>query len=271
MKKLKTVGTAILGATVVLGGGASCVSMKKYRETQTRALRCETGSATLRAKIEQLQEQRTALEVQYHALDSIRSADGLTNAELRMLLQERTRVLTEVRMLLSEALRDFDSEGLTVSERGGMIYVSVDEKLLFELGKAEVSPAGERAVLKVGEVLARNPTIRIMVEGHTDNLPYRFKEGDQIIDNWDLSVHRATAVARILLRNKGIAPRRVTAAGRSQYAPVARGTDPQARAQNRRTEIILTPDMDRLSELLEQAGRMTETAQADSSSLLILK
>ena len=243
----------MLGAVVVLWGGVSCVSMKKYRETQTRALRCETGSATLRAENEQLREQRAALEAQYQALDSTHYAEGLTNAELRTLLKERTRILTEVRTLLGEALRDFDSEGLTVSERGGMIYVSVDEKLLFELGKAEVSP--------VGEVLARNPAIRIMVEGHTDNLPYRSKEGDQIIDNWDLSVHRATAVVRILLRNRGITPKRITAAGRSQYVPLVGGTDPEARAQNRRTEIILTPDMDRLSELLERAGRMTDATR----------
>lgn len=261
MKKGKIVGRAIFGAVLILWGAVSCVSMKKYRETQTRALRCETGSATLRAENDQLREQREALEAQYQALDSTHYAEGLTNAELRTLLKERTRVLTEVRTLLGEALSDFDSEGLTVSERGGMIYVSVDEKLLFELGKAEVSPAGERAVMKVGEVLARNPGIRIMVEGHTDNLPYRSKEGDQIIDNWDLSVHRATAVVRILLRNRGIAPKRVTAAGRSQYVPLVGGTDPQARAQNRRTEIILTPDMDRLSELLERAGRMTDAAK----------
>ena len=250
--------TVLAGAlTMVVCGSVSCVSMKTYRQTQQRALRCEQNSAALRAEIEQLHEQRTSLEAQYSALDSTHYAEGLTNAELRALLRERTQALAEVRALLSEALQDFDSQGLSVSERGGMIYVSVDEKLLFELGKAEVSPEGERAVLKVADVLARNPNIRIMVEGHTDNLPYRSKEGDQIIDNWDLTVHRATAVVRILLRNKGIAPKRVTAAGRSQYAPVATGNSSAARAQNRRTEIILTPDMDRLMELLGEAGRIT--------------
>ncbi|MCC8061840.1 MAG: OmpA family protein [Rikenellaceae bacterium] len=244
----------------ILCGTTSCVSMKKYRQTQARALRCEHNSAGLQAEIDQLREQRAALEAQYNALDSTHYAEGLTNAELRALLRERTRALAEVRSLLGEALQDFDSEGLSVSERGGMIYVSVEEKLLFELGKAEVSPEGERAVLKVAEVLARNPNIRIMVEGHTDNLPYRSKEGDQIVDNWDLSVHRATAVVRILLRNKGINPKRITAAGRSQYVPVAGGTSKEARAQNRRTEIILTPDMDRLMELLGKAGEVTEQA-----------
>lgn len=254
--------TVLAGALVlVLYGGVSCVSMKTYRQTQQRALRCEQNSAALRAEIEQLHEQRASLEAQYSALDSTHYAEGLTNAELRELLRERTQALAEVRALLSEALQDFDSQGLSVSERGGMIYVSVDEKLLFELGKAEVSPEGERAVMKVADVLARNPNIRIMVEGHTDNLPYRSKEGDQIIDNWDLSVHRATAVVRILLRNKGIAPKRVTAAGRSQYAPVAAGNSSAARAQNRRTEIILTPDMDRLMELLGEAGRITGGAE----------
>ncbi|WP_298063065.1 OmpA family protein [uncultured Rikenella sp.] len=259
MKTGKIVGL-VCTAGFVLAGAVSCVSMKTYRQTQTRALRCEHNSAALLAEVEQLREQRAALEAQYGALDSAHYAGGLTNAELRALLRERTQVLAEVRALLGEALQDFDSEGLSVTERGGMIYVSVDEKLLFELGKAEVSQEGERAVLKVGEVLARNPNIRIMVEGHTDNLPYRSKEGDQIVDNWDLSVHRATAVVRILLRNEGIAPKRVTAAGRSQYVPVAEGTGREARARNRRTEIILTPDMDRLMELLGQAGRIADNA-----------
>lgn len=257
MKTGKIVGL-ICAAGFMLWGGVSCVSMKTYRQTQTRALRCEHNSAALQAEIDQLREQRAALEAQYSALDSTHYAEGLTNAELRALLRERTRALAEVRSLLGEALQDFDSEGLSVSERGGMIYVSVDEKLLFELGKAEVSPEGERAVLKVAEVLARNPNIRIMVEGHTDNLPYRSKDGDQIVDNWDLSAHRATAVVRILLRNKGIAPQRITAAGRSQYFPIAQENSKEARARNRRTEIILTPDMDRLMELLGQAGQITD-------------
>lgn len=241
--------------------GSSCVSMRKYRETQTRALRCEYNSGNLEAEVQQLREQRDALEAQYAAMTEDRKTDNLSNEELRALLQQRTKALADVRALLGEALQDFDSQGLTVTERGGMIYVSVDEKLLFELGKAEVSPEGERAVLKVADVLARNPNIRIMVEGHTDNLPYRFKPGEQIIDNWDLSAHRSTAVVRILLRNKGINPKRITAAGRSQYAPVAAGRDAAARAKNRRTEIILTPDMDRLTELLDQAGRITAVTE----------
>lgn len=241
-------------ATLIASGMASCVSMKTYRQTQQRALRCEYNSEALIAEMEQLREQRAALEAQF-------DAEGMTNDELRALLQERTRALDEVRDLLGEALRDFDSEGLSVSERGGMIYVSMDEKLLFELGKAEVSPEGERAVQRVAEVLARNPNIRITIEGHTDNLPYRSKPEDQILDNWDLSVHRATAVVRILLRNKGIDPKRVTAAGRSQYVPVASGNSSEARARNRRTEIILTPDMDRLMELLDQAGQITNNTR----------
>lgn len=249
MKTAKITALGLLAGCVFCWGAVSCVSMKTYRRTQTRALRAEQNAEALRAEVEQLHEQRAALEAQYDLLDSTR----ISAAELRTLLQERTRALAQVRALLDEMLQDFGSQGLTVSERGGMIYVSVDDKLLFELGKAEVSPEGERAVLKVAEVLARNPNIRIMVEGHTDNLPYRFNEGEQIIDNWDLSVHRATAVVRILLRNKGIEPRRITAAGRSRYAPVAAGSSEAARARNRRTEIILTPDMDRLMELLQSA------------------
>ncbi len=250
MKRRKiTALPALAAGCLACLGATSCVSMKTYRRTQTRALRAEQQAEALGLEVEQLLEQRASLEAQYNLLDSTQ----VSAAELRALLQERTQALSRVRTLLDEALQDLNNEGLTVSERGGMIYVSVDDKLLFELGKAEVSPEGERAVLKVAEVLARNPNIRIMVEGHTDNLPYRFNEGEQIIDNWDLSVHRATAVVRLLLRNKEIAPKRITAAGRSRYAPVAAGNSEAARARNRRTEIILTPDMDRLMELLQQA------------------
>lgn len=243
---------------ITVTGLSSCVTMKTYRTTKAESLRSGQSYRDLMDENQQLREQRESLEAQYAALLAQRSNDGRNYAELEKLLNERTNALAEIRELLSEALQDFNSQGLTVTERDGTIYVSMEEKLLFELGKAEVSPEGEKAIRQVAGVLARNPNIQITVEGHTDNLPYRNRAESEIKDNWDLSVHRATAVIRILTDGSNINPRRITAAGRSQYIPVVANTSPENRQQNRRTEIILTPDMDRLMELLSEASRIIE-------------
>lgn len=122
----------------------------------------------------------------------------------------------------------------------------MDEKLLFESGKANLSHDGVRAVRQVARVLENNENINVLVEGHTDNKGYIANPEDQIRDNWDLSCHRATEVTRAMLRNSDISPKRITAAGRSQYAPISTQDSNNARAINRRTEIILTPKLDEL-------------------------
>ena len=125
----------------------------------------------------------------------------------------------------------------------------MDEKLLFQSGSTVVDPNGERALRQLSQVLARNPDISIMIEGHTDDVPFR--KGSSIKDNWDLSVLRATSIVRILLEGSGIDPTRLTVAGRGEYLPVDPADTPEARRKNRRTEIILSPDLSEVFRILD--------------------
>jgi chemotaxis protein MotB len=136
-----------------------------------------------------------------------------------------------------------------VSIRNGKVYVSMEEKLLFQTGSIEVDPKGVSALKQLAAVLEQHPDIVITIEGHTDDVPVRSNASFQ--DNWDLSVKRATSIVRIILDNSHINPQRLIASGRSEFLPVATGTDPVSRQKNRRTEIILTPRLDELYKLIE--------------------
>ncbi len=168
-------------------------------------------------------------------------------AELEQMIEARDNALNNLRNQVERALLGFDGKGLTISRRDGKVYVSMADKLLFRSGSFEIDPEGARAVRQLAEVLAKNPDIDIMVEGHTDNVPYRGT--GQLRDNLDLSVKRATTVTRLLLENTEINPLRVVSAGRGEYMPLDGADTPEARAKNRRTEIILTPKLDKLLEL----------------------
>lgn len=168
-------------------------------------------------------------------------------AELEETIAARDRALNDIRQKVEQALLGFDGKGLSISRRDGKVYVSMNDKLLFRSGSFEIESEGARAVRQLSEVLAANPDIDIMVEGHTDNVPYRGT--GQLRDNLDLSVKRATTVTRLLLENKNISPLRVISAGRGEYMPLSADNSAEARAQNRRTEIILSPKLDQLLEL----------------------
>lgn len=125
----------------------------------------------------------------------------------------------------------------------------MENKLLFDSGSWRVKKNGQDAIKTIANILAINPDVEIMIEGHTDNVPYHGK--GSIVDNWDLSVKRATSVVRQLMKNKHIDPKRLIAAGRSKYMPVADNSTPQGRAKNRRIEVILTPKLDEIMNLLQ--------------------
>ncbi|MCB0427906.1 MAG: OmpA family protein, partial [Mangrovimonas sp.] len=129
-------------------------------------------------------------------------------------------------------------------------YVSMENKLLFESGSWAVGNQGKKAVQQLGGVLADNPDISILIEGHTDNVPYT--GSGQLSGNWDLSTKRATAIVTILRDNPNIDPQNLTAAGRGEYAPIASNDTPEGRAKNRRIEVILTPKLDELTKLLDE-------------------
>ncbi|MDR1973523.1 MAG: OmpA family protein [Bacteroidales bacterium] len=169
-------------------------------------------------------------------------------AELQSILDTMQNKMRELKQRISDALIGFAGKGLTVHTKNGKVYVSVDEKLLFASGKWEVGAAGREALEQVGKALANNPDIQILVEGHTDNVPLKGK-GD-VKDNWDLSVMRATAIVKILLENPNVSPAQIEAGGRGEFSPVVDNSSSENRAKNRRSEIILTPKLDELYQLL---------------------
>jgi len=169
--------------------------------------------------------------------------------DLQNILAQKDQAVKDLKKKVMDALVGFNNNGLTVHEKNGKVYVSLEEKLLFKTGQWNVDPKGQEAILQLGQVLAKNPDINIMVEGHTDDVPMH--GSGEVKDNWDLSVMRATAVVKILTQNKQIDPKRIIAAGRSEYLPLSTDKTPEGRQMNRRTEIILTPNLDELLKIIE--------------------
>ncbi len=170
-------------------------------------------------------------------------------AELEQVLQEQQASVSSLRKKVADALLGFENQGLTVTQKNGKVYVSLEEQLLFKSGSTAVDPKGASAIRRLSEVLAQNPEIHVMIEGHTDDVPVI--SGSMYKDNWDLSVLRATSIVRIILENKSIDPKRLTTAGRSQFLPVDAAKTAEARQKNRRTEIILSPNLEELYKLVE--------------------
>lgn len=166
--------------------------------------------------------------------------------ELQSLINAKEAQMQQLKNAISSALLNFEGKGLTVVHKNGKIYVSMENKLLFDSGSWAVGNEGKKAVEQLASVLSKNPDINVLIEGHTDNVPYT---GATLLDNWDLSVKRATAIVRIL-QNKGVDPKQITAAGRSEYINVDTNATSEGKAKNRRIEIILAPNLDEISKLL---------------------
>lgn len=166
--------------------------------------------------------------------------------ELERLIASKEEAMKNLKSAISNALSGFEGKGLTVVHKNGKVYVSMENKLLFSSGSWAVGKEGQQAVIQLANVLALNKDIEVLIEGHTDNVPYT---GAVINYNWDLSVKRATAIVRIIQDNN-VSPKRITAAGRSEYNPIDSNATPDGKAKNRRIEIILTPNLDEVSKLL---------------------
>ena len=169
--------------------------------------------------------------------------------EMQSILAQKDAEVKALKEKVMNALKGFEGSGLNVYEKGGKVYVSMDDKLLFASGSWTLNEQGLNAIKQLAKVLENEKDISVLIEGHTDNVPYR--GSGQIKDNWDLSVMRATAVVKALLENGDIAPVRLSASGRSEYLPLDENNTPEARAKNRRTEIILTPNLDELFQLIQ--------------------
>ena len=228
----------------------------KGNVSETRKLLAELQAAqeNLQKKEDILRQLEQTLDVKKASLDELSYELEKRNArmaELEQILDAQKKIAQDLKNKVSAALLGFENKGLTVSMRNGKVYVSLDEKLLFKSASWDIDANGRNALRNLAGVLEKNPDIQITIEGHTDNVPYN-PSGGQLRDNWDLSVKRATTVVRVLLESSSIDPKRLTAAGRSQYLPVDERNTSDARQKNRRTEIVLTPDLSELYQLIDK-------------------
>lgn len=207
-----------------------------------------------RELLAQLEAKEKALAAEKERLNKL-SADlkkGTDRVnELESIMAAKEAAMKKLKDALSKSLKAFEGKGLTVNQRDGKVYVSMENKLLFESGSWAVGPEGKKAVVLVASVLAQNPDISVLIEGHTDNDKFAGAVG-QIENNWDLSTKRATAIVTILCENKGVKKDNLTAAGRGEFAPLMSNDTPEGKAKNRRIEIILTPKLDEIAKMLNE-------------------
>ncbi|WP_026714312.1 OmpA/MotB family protein [Flavobacterium daejeonense] len=194
----------------------------------------------------ELEAKQKALSIEQERLS--KNAQRLKELEDKIAANEAS--MRKLKETLSKALNGFEGKGLTVEQKNGKVYVSMENKLLFNSGSWAVSSEGKKAVVELGKVLGENPDIAVLIEGHTDNDPYG--GSGPIADNWDLSTKRATAIVGILSENRAINKKNLTAAGRGEFSPIATNETAEGKAKNRRIEIILTPRLDEIAEMLNE-------------------
>jgi chemotaxis protein MotB len=224
------------------------------KETQKLLSQLQEAQTNLQKKEDLLRQLSLNLDTKKASLDELTFELEKRNArlaELERILDAQKKIVQDLKSKVSEALLGFENNGLTVTMKNGKVYVSLDEKLLFKTASWDIDANGKNALKKLAGVLEKNPDIQVTIEGHTDNVPYN-PGNSQLKDNWDLSVKRATTVIRVLLEGSRIDAKRLTAAGRSQYLPVDDHNTDVARQKNRRTEIVLTPDLTELYNLINK-------------------
>jgi len=202
----------------------------------------------LLAQLEEKEQKLAAESLRLEKLQSELEERSRQIDELQRLIDAKEAKMQALKNAISNALHNFEGNGLTVVHKNGKIYVSMENKLLFSSGSWAVGAEGKKAVEQLANVLSSNTDIHVLIEGHTDNVPYK---GATLLDNWDLSVKRATAIVRIL-KSKGVDPTQITAAGRSEFVPVDSNGTTEGKAKNRRIEIILAPNLDEISRLLNE-------------------
>ena len=211
---------------------------EKYKNLTNESLsQTDRLSKALTEKSAELNDKEKLLSERESALD-----------EMRKVIARQDSITRRLNTILRNALLGFNSDELSVEIKNGKVYVSMSDKLLFRSGSSGVEEKGKEALKLLGEVLDKNIDIDILVEGHTDNVPIKTSIYK---DNWDLSVARATSIVRILSNDYKIAPTRMTASGKGEYFPKSDNETAEGRSKNRRTEIILSPKLDELMELLK--------------------
>ncbi len=220
--------------------------IESYKQLKQNYTELQSQSAT--------NEQQYNAQLKQKALELNQKENQLADREqklreLQTIIARQDSMTRKLNDVLRNALLGFNSDELSVEVRNGKVYVSMSDKLLFKSGSAAVEAKGKEALRALADVLLKNIDINVLIEGHTDNIPIKTA---QYKDNWDLSVARATSIVRILTDEYYVNPSRVTASGKGEYAPKASNDTPEGRASNRRTEIILSPQLDEIMQLLNQ-------------------
>jgi chemotaxis protein MotB len=256
---------------------SSCVSKGKFllsqghvqhlqddsTQTHNQLGACNTRAAKLQQDLSDLNSKNSSMQSDMQNLQSnLQNAESNSNkskltiaeqakrlAALENLIQSQKDVMNKLRKTIADALVNFKPDELTVHIKDGNVYVSLQEKLLFKSGSAVVDPKGKQALGTLAAVLNNTPDVSVDIEGHTDTVPIK---NANFVDNWALSVGRAASIVRILTKDYNVDPRRVTASGRGEFHPVASNDTPDGKASNRRTEIILSPNLSELYKLLGQ-------------------
>jgi chemotaxis protein MotB len=246
---------------------SSCVSKGKFLASEARVHKLQNDSTTTHnllgdcnAQVKKMQNDYSTLQEEYASMQkdmqNLNSKSSMTIADqakrlksLQDLIQKQKDLMNKLRQSIADALVNFKPDELTVSIKDGKVYVSLQEKLLFKSGSAVVDPKGKQALGTLAQVLNVTPDVTVMIEGHTDTVPIH---NEKFQDNWALSVGRATSIVRILTKDYDLDPHRISASGRGEFHPVESNENADGRTQNRRTEIILSPNLAELYALLGQ-------------------
>jgi chemotaxis protein MotB len=226
---------------------------KDSSDTHTQLSSCNALTEKLRVNVSSLQKENTSVSGDLKALSA---SSKMTIAEqanrlktLQNMIQSQRDGMNKLKNTVSDALMKYKSDELSVYIKDGNVYVSLQDKLLFKSGSDVVDPAGITALKSLAVVLNNTKDINVLIEGHTDNVPIKTK---LFKDNWDLSTARATAIVRILTKDNGFDSKRITASGRGDFRPIKPNDTVEGRASNRRTEVIISPDLNELYKLLNQ-------------------
>lgn len=183
------------------------------------------------------------------SLENIGSKDNYIQS-LQSEISRKDSLNMALVMNLKGAIGNLDDKDINIKVDKGVVYIDISDKMLFQSGSYTITPRAKEVLGKVAAVVKNQPNIEFMVEGHTDNVPY--KGGGGLTDNWDLSVKRATTVVRVLQAEYGLNPAKMAAAGRAEYVPVADNATAEGRSANRRTRIVILPQLDQFFKLLEK-------------------
>ena len=224
----------------------------KASETKKLLEQLELAQTALFEKEDELNNLSNSLEIKENELKLVEeelSARSMRVTELENIINRKDSMVSNLKKSISKALIGLEGEGLTIEQRNGKVYISLEEDLLFASGKYVVNSGGVAALDKLAFALSVQSDLEILVEGHTDDIPLSGK--GLVKDNWDLSVMRATNVVKVLTKNISLNPLQLTAAGRAEFAPISSNETKEGRSSNRRIEMILSPNLDDLFNLLD--------------------